>query len=73
VPRTRPPYPGAFRREAIGLARLGDKPQRKLAKDLGISDVTLRHWREEAAARWERSGALSTDEREELSGCGHVV
>jgi transposase-like protein len=42
VPRTRPPYPEEFRREAIRLARLGDKPQRKLAKDLGISDVTLR-------------------------------
>jgi transposase-like protein len=40
VPRTRPPYPEEFRREAI---RLGDKPQRKLAEDLGISDVTLRN------------------------------
>jgi transposase-like protein len=44
VPRTRPPYPEEFRREAIRLAQLGDKPQRKLAKDLGISDVTLRNW-----------------------------
>ena len=43
MPRTRPPYPEEFRREAIRLAQLGDKPQRKLAKDLGISDVTLRH------------------------------
>ena len=51
MPRTRPPYPDEFRREAIRLAQLGDKPQRKLAKDLGISDVTLRHWlREKKAA-----------------------
>ncbi|MGZ6617211.1 MAG: transposase [Solirubrobacteraceae bacterium] len=41
MPRTRPPYPEEFRREAIRLAQLGDKPQRKLAKDLGISDVTI--------------------------------
>jgi hypothetical protein len=41
VPRTRPPYPEEFRREAIRLALMGDKPQRRLAKDLGISDVTL--------------------------------
>jgi transposase len=44
VPRTRPPYPEEFRREVICLAQLGDKPQRQLAKDLGISEVTLRHW-----------------------------
>ena len=68
MPRTRPPYPEEFRREAIRLAQLGDKPQRKLAKDLGISDVTLRHWlREEKAARGERPGGLSSGEREELN------
>jgi transposase len=67
VPRTRPPYPEEFRREAIRLAELGDQPQRKLAKSLGISDVTLRHWlRDEKASRDERPGGLSSDEREEL-------
>jgi transposase len=67
VPRTRPPYPEEFRCEAIRLAQLGDRPQRKLAKDLGISDVMLRHWlKEEQAARGERPGGLSSDEREEL-------
>jgi transposase len=67
VPRTRPPYPEEFRREAIRLARLSDKAQRRLAKDLGISNVTLRHWlKEEKAARGERPGGLSEDEREEL-------
>jgi transposase-like protein len=53
VPRTWPPYPEEFRREAIRLARLGDRPQRRLAKGLGLSDVTLRHWlmEEQAGAR----------------------
>jgi transposase-like protein len=52
VPRTRPPDPEEFRREAIRLAQLGDKPQRKLARDLGISDVTLRNWlKDEKAGR----------------------
>ena len=46
---------------------LGDKPQRTLARDLGISDVTLRNWlKEEKAAKGERPGGLSADEREEL-------
>ena len=67
MPRTRPPYPEEFRREAIRLAQLGDKPQRKLAKDLGISGVTLRNWlKDEKASRGERPGGLSSDEREEL-------
>jgi transposase len=68
VPRTRPPYPEEFRREAVRLARLGDKPHSRLAKDLGISDVTLRNWlKEEKADRGERPGGLSGDERAELA------
>ena len=52
MPATRPPYPEEFCREAIRLAQPGDKPQRKLAKDLGISGVTLRQWlKEEKAER----------------------
>ena len=67
MPRTRPPYPEEFRREAISLALLGDKPRRQLARDLGISDVTLRNWiKQEGAERGERAGGLSGDEREEL-------
>ena len=67
MPGTRPPYPEEFRREAIRLALLGDKPQRRLAKDLGISDVTLRNWiKQERADRGERPGGLSGEEREEL-------
>ena len=59
--------PRSFAGEAIRLAQLGDKPQRRLAKDLGISDVTLRHGsKEEKSSRGERPGGLSSDEREEL-------
>ena len=68
MPRTRPPYPEEFRREAIKLALLGDKPQRQLAKDLGISDVTLRNWvKQERAERGGRSGGLGSEERTELA------
>jgi transposase len=46
---------------------LGDKPQRRLARDLGISDVTLRNWlKRERAERGERPGGLGQDEREGL-------
>ena len=66
VPRTRPPYPeeSVVRRS---LAALGARPQRQLAEDLGISDVTLRSWSSRRrAARGERPGGLSSNEREEL-------
>ena len=43
MPRTRPPYPPEFRREAIKLVRISSKSQHQIAEDLGISDVTLRN------------------------------
>jgi transposase len=48
VPRTRPPYPPEFRREAIKLVRISSKSQHQIAEDLGISDVTLRNWVKQA-------------------------
>ena len=48
MPRTRPPYPEEFKREAIELVRISSKSQRQIAEDLGISDVTLRNWVKQA-------------------------
>ena len=68
MPRTRPPYPEEFKREAIELVRLTGKSIRQAAKDLGISEVSLRNWVKQAAAdAGERRGGLSSDEREELA------
>lgn len=36
--------PEGFRRRAVELARLGDKPVAEIAKDLGISESGLRRW-----------------------------
>ena len=44
MPRTRPPYPPAFRIEAVRLIRSGDKPLSEISKELGVSDRTLRNW-----------------------------
>ena len=44
MPRTRPPYPPEFRAEAIRLVKASGEPIRQVAKDLGISDQTLRNW-----------------------------
>ena len=67
MPRTRPPYPEESRREAIELVRISSKPQRQIAEDLGISDVTLRNWVKQAERdEGKRPGGLSGNEREEL-------
>ena len=43
VPKTRPPYPDEFRREALQMLRAGRSP-RELAEALGVSEQTLRNW-----------------------------
>jgi transposase len=68
VPRTRPPYPPEFRREAIKLVRISSKSQHQIAEDLGISDVTLRNWvRQAQRDEGKRPDGLLSDEREELA------
>ena len=44
MPRTRPPYPPEFRRQAVELMRSGT-PLKEVAADLGVSEQTLRNWR----------------------------
>jgi transposase len=66
MPKTRPPYPEQFRREAVQLVRDG-RLIPDVAASLGVSHQSLRNWaRQEEADRGEREDALSTAEREEL-------
>ena len=68
MPRTRPPYPEEFKREAIKLVGISSKSQHQIAEDLGISDVTLRNWVKQAERdEGKRPDGLSSDEREELA------
>ena len=68
MPRTRPPYPAAFRTEAVELARSSGKTIPELAKDLGVSGQTLRNWVRQANvdAGHGRPGELTTAEQQEL-------
>ena len=61
------PHPPEFRRRAVELARMREKPVAELASDLGISESCLRN-RMAQADRDEgrRSDGLSTVERDEL-------
>lgn len=61
------PHPPEFRRRAIELARLNEKPVAQIATDLGISDSCLRGWMKQADIdEGRRADGLSTAEREEL-------
>jgi transposase len=66
MPKTRPPYPEQFRREAVGLLRSG-RSIPDVAGSLGVSQQTLRNWtKQEQADRGERHDTLTSAEREEL-------
>ena len=61
------PHPPEFRRRAVELARLREKPVAQIAGDLGISESCLRNWVARADRDEGRRGdGLSTAERDEL-------
>ncbi len=59
------PHPPEFRRRAVELARLREKPVAKIAEDLGISDSCLRNWiRQADIDDGRRDGTSSRDQTE---------
>ena len=66
MPRSKPPYPEEFRREALELLKLTGRPVSEVAKDLDVSDQTLFNWRRQAQIDEGKREGLTTEEREEL-------
>ena len=66
MPRTRPPYPAAFRQQIVELARAG-RSVRELAEEFEPSGATIRHWiRQADRDAGRRADGLASAEREEL-------
>ena len=66
MPKSKPPYPEQFRREAVELVRQG-RSIPDVAESLGMSGQSLRNWvRQEQLDRRERDDGLTSAEREEL-------
>jgi transposase len=66
VPRTRPPYPEEFRREAVELVRSSGRSIPVVAADLGCSPQALRNWVRRSEIDGGLREGLTTEEREEL-------
>jgi transposase len=66
MPKSRPPYPEEFRREAVQMVRSGRKVS-DVAASLGVTEQSLRNWaRQDQRDRHERDDGLRSEERDEL-------
>ena len=59
------PYPSELKREAE-LLRTSGRPQAQVARELGVSDESLRLWRKQTEIDAGEREGLTSEEREEL-------
>jgi transposase len=66
MPKSRPPYPEEFRREAVHMVRSG-RTVSEVAESLGVTEQSLRNSvKQDQLDRRERDDGLRSEEREEL-------
>ena len=66
MPKSRPPYPAAFRQQMVELVRSGRKPG-ELAREFEPSAEAIRNWVAQADRdAGKRSDGLRTEEHEEI-------
>ena len=68
MPRKRRSFTPEFKAEAVQLCRVGDRSATQVAKDLDLTETSLREWIERADVDAGKgpADALTSSEREEL-------
>jgi transposase len=61
-----PPYSKEFKREAVQLLRTSGRSVSQLAKELGVSQGSLRNWANQLDVDEGKTEGLNGDERDEL-------
>jgi transposase len=67
VPRAKPRYSKEFKKEAVQLLRSSGRSIPQLAKELGVSEGSLRNWLKQADIDEGIRDGLTTHERQELN------
>ena len=66
MPGTKPRYSKEFKKEAVQLLRSSGRSIPQLAKELGVSDGSLRNWLKQADIDEGITDGLTSQERQEL-------
>jgi transposase len=66
MPRSRPPHPEPFRREAVELVKTSGKSNKEIASNLGVTEQSLRNLVKQHEVDVGQRPGLSSEEREEL-------
>ena len=70
MPKSRPPYPEEFRREAVEMVRTGRKLG-DVAVSLGVTEQSLRNWvKRDQLERRERDDGITVAEPTSSGSCG---
>ncbi len=62
--KTQRTFTKEFKLEAVQLVKTSNKPLAQIARDLGIADSTLHHWRQLEASHFPGSGHQRAQEEE---------